>query len=330
MSNLDKSYIEVLNQIKEQIRTAQIKAAVSVNAEMLYLYHKIGSTILEQQQEHGWGAKIIDNLASDLRSSFPDMTGFSVRNLKYMRKFAQTYPEFVQAPLAQISWWHHITLLDKINNEQERLWYIDKTIENGWSRNVLVHQIESGLYERQALTAKTTNFALTLPQSQSELARDLIKDPYKFDFLGIGEEAHERDIENALVKHIRKFLLELGTGFAFVGQQYHLEVGGEDFYVDLLFYNLKLRSYIVIELKAVDFKPEHLGQLNFYLNVVDDTLRGEFDNPTIGLLLCKTKNKIIAEYALKDNSKPMGVASYIIPKELPSVEQIQAVLNTES
>jgi predicted nuclease of restriction endonuclease-like (RecB) superfamily len=296
---------------------------------MLYLYHKIGSTILEQQQEHGWGAKIIDNLSSDLKISFPDMTGFSVRNLKYMRKFAQTYPEFVQGVLAQISWWHHITLLDKINNEQERLWYINKTVENGWSRNVLVHQIESGLYERQALTSKTTNFALTLPQSQSELARDLIKDPYKFDFLGIGEEAHERDIENALVKHIRKFLLELGTGFAFVGQQYHLEIGGEDFYIDLLFYNLKLRSYIVIELKAVDFKPEHLGQLNFYLNVVDDKLRSEFDNPTIGLLLCKTKNKVIAEYALKDNSKPMGVASYIIPKELPSVEQIQAVLSSE-
>lgn len=336
MQEIDKSYIETLNNLKQKIKIAQLKAGLAVNAEMLILYWEIGRTILERQYQEGWGSKIIDNLSHDLSISFPEMKGFSPRNLKYMRKFAETYPDFeiVQAPLAQITWYHNITLLDKIKNQEERLWYVNKTIEHGWSRNVLVHQIESGLYQRQSLTDKTSNFKNTLPAPQSELAHNMLKDPYKFDFLGIGEEAQEKEIENALVQHMKKFLLELGAGFAFVGQQYHLEIGGEDFYLDLLFYHTKLKCYVVIELKTQKFKPEFAGKLNFYLSVVDDFLRDKIDNPTIGILLCKTKNNVLAEYALKDVNKPIGISEYTltqaIPEEiktnLPTIEQLEAEL----
>ena len=277
--------------------------------------------------------KFIDNLAVDIRIAFPESKGYSVRNLKYMAKFAETYPdrEFVQQVVAQIPWGHNIVLLDKITDMDERKWYIKKSAENGWSRNVLVHQIESKLYQRQVLADKVTNFEHRLSSPQSELAVQTMKDPYVFDFIPFREDMLERDIEQALVRDVTKLLLELGTGFAFLGNQYHLNVGGDDFYIDLLFYNLNLRCYVVIELKTGDFKPEYAGQLNFYLSVVDGILKKEQDNPSIGLLLCKSKNNVVAEYSLKDISKPIGVSEYKITssppddleKQLPSVEDIQ-------
>lgn len=337
-NNLDKGYIDTLKNLKEKIRLAQVKAALSVNAEMIYLYWEIGKTILEQQDEQGWGAKVIQTLSRDLQKAFPEMKGLSERNLKYMRKFALEYTDFtiVQEVLAQIPWYHNLALLDKFDDTEKRIWYAKKTIENGWSRNVLVNQIESQLHERQAVTEhKTTNFLTVLPSPNSELTQNMIKDPYKLDFLGITEQAQEREIEQSLVKHIKDFLLELGSGFAFVGQQYHLEVGNQDFYIDLLFYNINLKCYVVIELKAGDFKPADAGQLNFYLSAVDDILKNNDDNPTIGILLCKTKNKTIAEYALRDMSKPMGITEYklteAIPENLksslPTIEELEKELD---
>jgi predicted nuclease of restriction endonuclease-like (RecB) superfamily len=279
------------------------------------------------------GSKFIENLAADIRISFPNVKGYSVRNLKYMAKFAETYPdeEFVQTVSAQIPWSHNTVILDKVKDADQRVWYIQKTTENGWSHNVLIHQIESGLYERQALAGKIANFENRLASPQSELALQTMKDPYIFDFIPFSEDMVERDIENALVKDITKLLLELGTGFAFLGNQYHINVGGDDFYIDLLFYNLNLRCYVVIELKTGEFKPEYAGQLNFYLSAVDGILKRPDDNPSIGLLLCKSKNDLVAEYALKDMSKPIGVSEYKITsclpedlsKQLPSVEDIQ-------
>ena len=265
--------------------------------------------------------------------SFPDATGYSVRNLKYMAKFTLRFPEkeIVQAALAQITWYHHIALMDKVKNADEHIWYAEQVAKNGWSRNVLVHQIESGLYQRQVLAEKVSNFESRLPSPQSELAVQTMKDPYIFDFIPFKEDMIERDIEQALVKDVTKLLLELGTGFAFLGNQYHLNVGGDDFYIDLLFYNLNLRCYVVIELKTGEFKPEYAGQLNFYLSAVDGILKKEQDNPSIGLLLCKSKNDLVAEYSLKDMSKPIGVSAYQITsnlpeeleRQLPSVEDIQ-------
>ena len=251
----------------------------------------------------------------------------------YLANFALAYPdeEFVQQPVAQIPWGHNTVLLDKLSSSEERLWYAEKVIENGWSRNVLIHQIEGGLYQRQAIASKITNFEARLPASQSELALQTMKDPYLFDFIPLKENMLERDIEQALVKDVTKLLLELGTGFAFLGNQYHLNVGGDDFYIDLLFYNLSLRCYVVIELKTGEFKPEYAGQLNFYLSAVDGLLKKEQDHPSIGLLLCKSKNDLVAEYSLKDMSKPIGVSAYRITsclpeefeKQLPSVEDLQ-------
>ena len=272
-------------------------------------------------------------MAADIRISFPACKGFSVRNLKYMSKFAATYPdtEFVQQSVAQIPWGHVVVLLDKVPDDLTRNWYVAKTIENGWSRNVLIHQIESKLYERQAISQKVSNFERRLPSPQSELALQTMKDPYIFDFIPFKEDMVERNIEQALVKDVTKLLLELGTGFAFLGNQYHLNVGGDDFYIDLLFYNLNLRCYVVIELKTGEFKPEYAGQLNFYLSAVDGILKKEHDNPSIGLLLCKSKNDLVAEYSLKDMSKPIGVSAYQVTsnlpeeleKQLPSIEDIQ-------
>jgi predicted nuclease of restriction endonuclease-like (RecB) superfamily len=337
MLNHNDEYIKLLDSLKQKIRTAQIKAALSVNAEMIGLYWEIGKSILDRQQQEGWGQNVINRLSDDLKASFPDMKGFSPRNLGYMKKFAAVYPDsaILQEPLAKITWYHNITLLDKVKNQEERQWYINKTIEHGWSRNVLVHQIESGLYQRQALAGKTTNFQSTLPAPQSDLAQNLLKDPYKFDFLGIGQEAQEKEIENALVRHMKKFLLELGAGFAFVGQQYHMEIGDEDYYIDLLFYHTRLKCYVIIELKARKFKPEFVGKLNFYLSAADDLLRDEIDNPTIGILICKTKNNLTAEYALRDINKPMGISEYAltqaIPKEirgsLPTIEELEEELS---
>ena len=323
-------YLSIIENIKHEINAAQYRAAVHVNADMLLLYYDIGCVINEHKT---WGSKFIDNLAADIRLAFPKSKGYSVRNLKYMAKFAETYAEreFVQQVVAQIPWGHNIVILDKVNNLEERKWYIKKSAQNGWSRNVLVHQIESNLYQRQVLAEKVSNFENRLPSPQSELAVQTMKDPYVFDFIAFNEDMLERDIEQALVRDVTRLLLELGTGFAFLGNQYHLNVGGDDFYIDLLFYNINLRCYVVIELKTGDFKPEYAGKLNFYLSAVDGILKKEHDNPSIGLLLCKSKNNVVAEYSLKDMSKPIGVSEYKITsslpdnleKQLPSIEDIQ-------
>jgi predicted nuclease of restriction endonuclease-like (RecB) superfamily len=323
-------YLATIEQIKQEIKTAQYRAAVHVNADMILLYHSIGCVI---NAHKAWGNKFIDNLSADIHREFPDSKGYSVRNLKYMAKFALAYPdrEFVQTVSAQIPWSHNTAILDKVKDPEQRLWYIQKTAENGWSHSVLVHQIESSLYQRQVLAEKVSNFENRLPSPQSELAAQTMKDPYIFDFIPFKEDMVERDIEQALVKDVTKLLLELGTGFAFLGNQYHLNVGGDDFYIDLLFYNLNLRCYVVIELKTGEFKPEYAGQLNFYLSAVDGLLKKEQDNPSIGLLLCKSKNDLVAEYSLKDMSKPMGVSEYRVTdslpaeleQQLPSVEDIQ-------
>ena len=330
-----EGYVEWVKALKERIRSVQQRAVIAANTELITLYWHIGRDILERQETQGWGSKVVERLAHDLRQEFPEMKGFSYRNLLFMRVFAETYSDepIVKQPVSQLPWGHVIQLIQKVKHPQEREWYSRAVIEHGWSRAVLVHQIESGLYHRQGKAI--TNFDKQLPSPQSELAHQTIKDPYLFDFLGIGNEAHERDIENALVDHITRFLLELGAGFSYVGRQYHLEVGGEDFYLDLLFYHLKLRCFVVIELKAVAFRPEYAGKLNFYLSAVDAQLKHESDNPSIGLIICKEKNRTIVEYALKDMSKPVGVSEYrlleSVPKDLrgslPSIEQIEAELN---
>ena len=323
-------YLATVEQIKQEIKAAQYHASVQVNTELVMLYHSIGVVINEHK---AWGNKFVENLAADIRREFPASKGYSVRNLKYMAKFAQIYPEreFVQQVVAQIPWGHNLVLLDKVSDPEEHRWYLAACQKNGWSRAVLVHQIESGLYRRQVLADKVSNFERRLPSPQSELAVQTMKDPYIFDFIPFKEDMVERDIEQALVRDVTKLLLELGTGFAFLGNQYHLNVGGEDFYIDLLFYNLNLRCYVVIELKTGEFKPEYAGQLNFYLSAVDGILKKDQDNPSIGLLLCKSKNDLVAEYSLKDMSKPMGVSAYQVTnnlpeelgKQLPSVEDIQ-------
>ncbi|GFR26428.1 putative nuclease YhcG [Trichonephila clavata] len=333
-----KEYTEFLEQLKEQIATSRYKAALVVNSKLIVLYHHIGTEILKRQKEHGWGAKIIDQLSKDLRSAFPEMKGFSPRNLKYMRKFAEEYSdiEFVQEPLAQLTWYHNVTLLEKIESRETRLFYIKEAIEHGWSRNIMVMQIELGLHKRQGKAI--TNFKEKLPSPQSDLAHYTLKDPYIFDFLSIGKDAHEREVEKGLVGHVEKFLLELGEGFAFVGRQFHLDVGNKDFYIDLLFYHLKLRCFIVIELKDKDFKPEYAGKMNFYLSAVDDLLKHSTDQPSIGLILCKSKDDVLAKYTLKDINKPIGLAEYQItenlPEEvktaLPTIEELEAELSKVS
>ena len=329
-----EGYADWLKQLKIRIHSAQQRATLTVNRELVLLYWQIGQDILARQASQGWGAKVIERLAHDLRVAFPDMKGFSPRNLNYMRAFAQAWSdaEFVQAVLAQLPWYHQLALLDKLSNPEDRCWYAATAMEHHWSRNVLVMQIETRLRERSGNAI--TNFDERLPKPQSDLARESIKDPYRFDFLGLTQEAEEREIEHALVKHVTEFLLEMGAGFAFVGRQVLLDVGGEEFFIDLLFYHLKLRCYVVVELKAGKFKPEHLGQLGFYLTAIDRQLKAEHDQPTIGLLLCKSKNKVVAEYALGDKSQPMGVAEYrlieSLPAELqtslPSIEQIESEL----
>ncbi|MBM4211735.1 MAG: DUF1016 domain-containing protein [Gammaproteobacteria bacterium] len=323
---INQKYNKFLADLKERVASSRYKAALSVNRELILLYHHIGTQILDAQSKQGWGAKVIDQLSKDLASEFPEMKGFSVRNLKYMRKFAEEYPDpqFVQEVLAQLTWYHNVTLLDKISDKQIRLFYVKHTIEHGWSRNIMVMQMELSLHKRQGQAI--TNFKDKLPSPQSDLAHYTLKDPYVFDFLSIGDEAHEREVEKALVHHMEKFILELGTGFAFVGRQYHLEVGDQDFYIDLLFYHLKLRCFVVIELKDKDFKPEYAGKMNFYLSCVDDLVKHETDQPSIGLILCKSKNNILAEYALRDMTKPIGLAEYRLRDALP--ENLQTLLPT--
>ncbi len=331
------NYAAFLASLQERIRGAQARAVLSVNRELVLLYWQIGREILAQQGAQGWGARVVDRLSQDLRRAFPEMKGFSARNLKYMRAFAQAWPDeaFVQEVLAQITWYHNIAVLEKLDLPSDRVWYARKAIENGWSRNILAHQIDTRLHER--LGAAQSNFARTLPAPQSELAQQLLKDPYTFDFLSLGEEAYERDLERALIEHLRAFLLELGIGFAFIGSQYHLEIGGQDFYLDLLFYHFRLHCFVVIDLKTGAFEPEDAGKMNFYLSGVDDRLRGESDQPAIGLILCREKNRVIVEYALRDLGKPIGVSAYELTRalpetlrgNLPTIEELEAALSPD-
>jgi len=321
--------------LKSRIQRAQTRAALAVNQELVRLYHHIGSEILARQDRQGWGAKVIDRLAVDLRAAFPDMRGLSASNLKYMRYFAELCPalQFGQQAADQLPWFHIVTLLTKVTDPDQREWYAIRAVERAWSRATLQANIKAQLHLREG--AAVTNFKQRLPDPQAQLAQEILKDPYHFDFLGLGDEAHERDIENALVRHITRFLLELGAGFAFVGRQQRIEVAGDEFFIDLLFYHVRLKRYVVVELKAGAFAPEHAGQLNFYLAAVDAQLKAADDNPTIGILLCKTKNQLVAEYALSGIAKPMGVAEYqllrALPEpldtSLPTVEQLEEELN---
>lgn len=329
VSQLTLDYPLLLEDLKTRIRTAQVKAALAVNRELVLLYWEIGKKILESQHREGWGAKVIDRISKDLGQAFPDATGFSPRNLKYMRAFAHAWPDevFVQEALAQITWYHNITILDKVKDRTAREFYVHQTALHGWSRNVLVHQIESGLHLRQGKALN--NFDRVLPAPQSDLAREVLKDPYIFDFLG--PEAAEREIERGLVAQVSKFLLELGSGFSLVGTQVHLEVDGQDFYIDILFYHLRLRCFIVVDLKAGEFQPEHAGKMSFYLSAVDHQRRHPDDQPSVGLILCKTKSKLVAEYTLLGLQSPVGVATYQRMPEhlrgaLPSPAQLEAVL----
>ena len=335
-SIITAEYADFIFKLKADIGRSQVKAALAVNRELVLLYWRIGNGILAKQKELGWGAKVVEQISLDLRLEFPAMKGFSRTNLLYMRLFADAYPDeaIVQQAVGRIPWGHIVRILDKVKDPVERNFYITKTIENGWSRNVLEIQIETGLYLRQGKAI--TNFDLTLPKPQSDLAQQLLKSPYNFDFLGLSDEAHERDIEQAMMRHIRDYLLELGSGFAFVGSQYRLDVGGEEFFVDQLFYHLKLRCYFVLELKGGKFKPEYLGKLNFYLSAIDDLLREDGDNLSVGLILCRGENQTVVEYALRDLSKPIGISSYeltkILPENLrgnlPTIEEIEAELRS--
>lgn len=334
--DLPGDYMEALESIKSRVLEARLRVTLSANSAMVLLYWDIGRLILERQQAAGWGAHVIDRLSDDLRKAHPDMKGLSPRNLKYMRAFAAAWPDkaIVQEALAQIPWYHNIALLDKLTASDERLWYARKSREFGWSHNILAIQIEGRLHERQGKAV--SNFTATLPPSDSDMAVQVFKDPYLFDFLGTADPRREREVEQALVDHIQQFLLELGTGFAFVGRQVLIEVGDQDFYIDLLFYHLKLRAYVVIELKAVPFEPGFIGQLNLYLSAVDDLLKHPDDKPAIGLLLCKSKNRLVVEYALRHLKRPVGVAEWetqmveMLPDglkgSLPSVEEIEAEL----
>jgi predicted nuclease of restriction endonuclease-like (RecB) superfamily len=334
---MPKGYAELLAALKERIRAAQLRAALAVNHELVALYWHIGKEIIERQGLQGWGTKVVDRIAKDLHREFPDMGGLSERNLNYMRYFADAYPEpsILQQPVAKLPWGHIALLLTKVKKPEYRLWYAQATIANGWSRAVLDAQIATHAHRRQGKAI--TNFKRTLPADRSDLAQQTLKDPYTFEFLGIAEDMRERDLELALVGHIQKVLLELGTGFAFVGRQVPLKVGRKDYYLDLLFYHLKLRCYVVVDLKMEAFEPEHAGKVNFYLTAVDAQLRHPDDKPSIGLLLCKDNDKLVVEYALRDVAKPIGVAEWrtrlvaTLPKNLrgalPSVKDIERELS---
>ncbi len=333
-------YRNFITALKRKVQSAQIKAARAVNTQLTALYWELGRFITEKQQVSGWGDAVIDQVALDLTRELGGIKGFSRRNLYYMRRFYSFYKgqgEFVQQLAAQIPWGHHLILIDKMKEPEKALWYIQKTLENNWSRNVLALQINSRLFERQVEKTGIDNFSERLPVPNSDLARESLKDSYVFDFLDLGEEAHERAVENALIEHLTRFMLELGKGFAFVGRQYHLEVGEQEFYIDLLFYHLKLHCYVVIELKSGPFKPEYAGKLNFYLTAVDEQVKMPEDNPSIGLILCRDRDNLVAEYALRDLNKPIGVSRYelsqTLPEELktslPTIEEVEAGLSEE-
>ena len=334
---LPADYGTFLADIKHRIGQDRLKALLSANAIQVMMYWDLGKEILSKQQGAGWGAKVIDRLSTDLRDAFPEMQGFSARNLKYMRAFAEAWPdrEFVQRTVAQIPWRSNLTLLEKLKDADQRVWYAQQTIQNGWSKDILAIQIESALHLRVGQSAN--NFELTLPPLDSDMANQIFKDPYLFDFLGTAKVRKEAELENKLVEHLEKFLLELGQGFAFVGRQVHVEVGGSDFYIDMLFYHLKLRCYVVIELKAGAFCPGQVSQLTMYMNIVNDVLRHPDDKPTIGLLLVREKNHTVAKYALSGNTQPIGVAEWEqimtqalpanLQPSLPSIEEIEKELD---
>lgn len=353
--HMPADYKGLLSDIKQRVRHAQTRAVLAVNAELIRLYCEVGSLIDTRQQKEGWGSGVITRLAQDLHNELPEEKGFSVRNIKRMLAFYREYPHlaFVPKAVAQmpesskvpqpvalfpaelilsVPWGHHDVLMTKVKDLDTRQWYMQAIVENGWSRNVLVMQIQSAAHQR--LGKATTNFAKRLPPPDSDLVQQTLKDPYLFDFLTLESGFHERELEAGLVDHLEKFLLELGQGFAFVGRQYHLDIGERDFYIDLLFYHLKLRCYIVIDLKRGDFKPEYAGKMNFYCSVVDDKLSHETDKPTIGLILCQQPDRVLAEYALRDIDKPIGVSAYeltrALPKSLesslPTIEQIEKEL----
>jgi predicted nuclease of restriction endonuclease-like (RecB) superfamily len=351
-TSLPQGYAELLEDLKGRVRTAQLKAARAINHELIRLYWDIGRLIVERQERDGWGKAVVNRLAKDIQQAFPGLGGFSPSNVWRMRAFylsytkdvpilaqpvreldGQTLPEVVAA----IPWGHNVILVEKIKDPLERVWYARAAVQHGWSRTILEMQIQSDLYGRQGKAV--TNFAATLPPPQSDLAQQSLKDPYLLDFLTLGDEAHERDLEGGLLAHVQKFLLELGAGFAFVGRQVHVQVGEDDFYIDLLFYHLKLRCFVVIDFKMKKFTPEDAGQMNFYLSAVDDQLRHPADEPAIGLILCKTRDRLIAEYALRDLVKPIGVAEWqtrlvqALPEHLqgslPTIAELETELGGE-
>ncbi len=340
-----KSFAVLLADVKQRIQVAQTRAMLTVNSELVRLYWDIGRMIDDRQKIEGWGAGVIPRLATELKNEMPELKGFSERNIKRMLAFYRKYPEpasKVPQPVAQlpetilwnIPWAHHVILMDKVPDIAIRRWYMEQTLANGWSRNILAMQIEAQAHARQGKAR--SNFAMTLPKHQSDLVQQTLKDPYIFDFLTLTEPFHERELETELVRQLEKFLLELGQGFAFVGRQYKIEVGDEDFYIDLLFYHLRLRAFVVIELKKGRFKPEYAGKLNFYCNVVNDRLKHQGDNPTIGLILCQERSRLLAEYSFAGINKPIGISTYeltrALPKEmksaLPTVEEIEAELGS--
>ncbi|MFH1258521.1 MAG: PDDEXK nuclease domain-containing protein [Elusimicrobiota bacterium] len=341
-------YGNLLTEIKDRIRKAQVKAVISVNSEMILMYWDIGKIIYNRQQLEGWGAGVISRLSNDIHNELPEIKGFSERNIKFMVQLYKEYElamsigkqpvsqlDFKKQLVSQIPWGHNILLMQKIKDESMRFWYMEQTIQNGWSRDVLWSMIKNDSFKRQGKSV--TNFTLTLPNEQSNLAMQTLKDPYIFDFLTLAEPFQERELETELVKHLEKFLIEMGAGFAFMGRQYHLTVSDKDFYLDLLFYHIKLRCFLIIELKKGEFKPEYAGKMNFYCSAVDDLLKRQTDQPTIGLILCQTKDKIFAEYALRDIHKPIGISEYELTRalpdnlksSLPSVEEIEAELSGE-
>lgn len=328
-------YKAFIQDIKQRVKTAQIKAAVTVNQELLRLYWDLAALMVEKQKTAAWGDGFLLQMSRDLQAEFPDMKGFSKRNLEVMRqwyRFWEEQPTIAQQLVAQIPWGHNLVIISKVKNTEEALFYVQKTVQNNWSRAVLTHQIESNLYQRQGKAI--SNFQATLPAPHSDLANQTLKDPYIFDFLSLTESHNEKELENALVEHVTRFLLELGAGFSYLGKQYKLEISGDEFFIDLLFYHVKLHCYVVVELKTGKFKPEFAGQLNFYVSAVDSVLKSEFDNATIGLLICKSKNNTVVEYALKGIQNPIGVSEYSITKSLPdefksslpSIEAIEAEL----
>ena len=327
MSNeIDKDFKNIIIKAKEDILATRYNIMQNANSEVIKLYFRLGKIISENSK---YGNNFIKNFSTFLRLEFPNTTGFSERNLARMKKFYEEYKDLSNLPpaVANLPWTHNCILLEKVKDENIRNWYAQKCLENGWSKVVLDHQIDLQLYERQAIADKLTNFNDKLPVSQSELAKDVIKDPYIFELEGIKEEAVEKDIENAMMEKIKNVLLELGKGFSFVGNQYKISTENQDYYIDMLFYHLDLRCYIVVELKNVEFKPEFIGQLSFYTTAVDETLKKEQDNQTIGLLLCKGKDKLSVEWALKGTNSPIGVTSYEVRNEIP--KEIRDKLPTE-